>query len=76
MKMGTIVSPRRYDVAAGETIRPNSQRRTSILRYASWVAVFPIPLAVWLPSIAALSISGGIDVMGHKLSVFSDFGPN
>ncbi len=49
MKMGTIVSPWRYDAAAAETIRPDNQRRTTILRYASWAAVFPISLVVRLP---------------------------
>ena len=35
MKMGTIASLRRYDVAAAEAIRPDNLRRTAILRYAS-----------------------------------------
>jgi hypothetical protein len=35
--------------AAAETIRPDNQRRTTILRYASWAAVFPISLVVRLP---------------------------
>jgi len=49
MKMGTTASPWRYDAAAAETIRPDNQRRTTILRYASWAAVFPISLVVRLP---------------------------
>jgi len=49
MKMGTIVSPWRYEVAAGDAIRPDNQRRTAILRYASWAAVFPISRVVRLP---------------------------
>jgi hypothetical protein len=49
MKMGTIASPWRYEAAAGETIRPDNQRRTAILRYASWAAVFPISLVLRLP---------------------------
>jgi len=49
MKMGTIASPWRYDAVAAETIRPDNQRRTTILRYASWAAVFPISLVVRLP---------------------------
>jgi len=49
MKMGTIFSPWRYDAAAGETIQPDWQRRTTILRYASWAAAFPISLVVRLP---------------------------
>jgi len=55
----------RYDAAAGETIRPDNQRRTTILRYASWAAVFPISLVVRLHFDSALSISRGIDVMGQ-----------
>jgi hypothetical protein len=42
MKMVTIVSPWRYDAATAQAIRPDNQRRTAILRYASWAAVFPI----------------------------------
>jgi hypothetical protein len=34
MKMGTIVSPWRYDVATAEAIRPDNLRRTAILCYA------------------------------------------
>jgi hypothetical protein len=49
MKMGTTASPWRYDAAACETIRPDWQRRTTILRYASWAAAFPISLVVRLP---------------------------
>jgi hypothetical protein len=48
MKMGTIVSLWRYDAAAAEAIRPDNQRRTAILRYASWAAVFPISRVVRL----------------------------
>jgi len=49
MKMGTIASPWRYDVAADQTIRPHDLRRTAILRYASWTPVFPISRMVRLP---------------------------
>jgi hypothetical protein len=49
MKMGTTASPWRYDAAADETIRPDNQRRTAILRYALWATVFPISLVVRLP---------------------------
>jgi hypothetical protein len=49
MKMGTTASPWRYDAAAAETIWPDNQRRTSILRYASRAAVFPISPMVRLP---------------------------
>jgi hypothetical protein len=49
MKMSAAASPWRYDAAAAETIRPDNQRRTTILRYASWAAVFPISLVVRLP---------------------------
>jgi hypothetical protein len=38
MKMGTIVSPWRYDAAAGDAIRPDNPRPAAILRYASWLA--------------------------------------
>jgi hypothetical protein len=48
MKMGTTASPWRYDAAAAATIRPDSRRRTTILRYASWAAVLPISLVVRL----------------------------
>jgi hypothetical protein len=49
MKMGTTASPWRYEVAAADAIRPDNQRRTAILRYALWAAVFPISRLVWLP---------------------------
>jgi hypothetical protein len=49
MKMGTIASPWRYDAAAADAIRPDNQRRTAILRYASWTAVFPVSALVRLP---------------------------
>jgi hypothetical protein len=49
MKMGTIVSPWRYDVATAEAIRPDNLRRTAILRYASWAAVFRMSRVVRLP---------------------------
>lgn len=49
MKMGTTASLYPYDAAAAKAIRPDNQRRTTILRYASWAAVFPIPLVVRLP---------------------------
>lgn len=34
MKMGTITSPWRYDVAADQAIWPDSLRRAAIFRYA------------------------------------------
>jgi hypothetical protein len=49
MKMGTTASPWRYDAVATDAIRPKKQRRTAILRYASWSAVFSISLVVRLP---------------------------
>jgi hypothetical protein len=66
MKMGTIASPWRYDAAARHALQSANLRRPAILRYDSWAAVFPIS-AGWsgYPSIAALSINPGIDVMGH-----------
>jgi hypothetical protein len=42
MKMGTIASLWHYDAAASQAIRPDNVRRTSILRYAPWAALFPI----------------------------------
>ncbi len=50
MKMGTTASPWRYEVAAADAIRPDNRRRTAILRYASWAAVFPISWVVRLLS--------------------------
>jgi hypothetical protein len=47
--MGTIASLRRYDVAAAEAIRPDNLRRTAILRYASWAAVFRMSRVARLP---------------------------
>ena len=49
MKMGTIASPWHYDGVAAHAIRPDNQRRTPILCYASWAAVFPISRVVRLP---------------------------
>jgi hypothetical protein len=49
MAVGTTASPWRYDSTAAETIRLGNQRPTTILRYASWAAVFPISLVVRLP---------------------------
>src|SRR5882757_1249555 len=49
MKMGTIASLRRYDVAAAEAIRPDNLRRTAILCYASWAAVFRMSRVARLP---------------------------
>ncbi len=42
MKMCTIASPWRYDLATAQAIWPDDLRQTAILRYASWPAVFPI----------------------------------
>jgi len=61
MKMGTIASRWRYDGAAAETIRPDNERRTTILRYASWAVVFPISLVAGYSSIAAPSTRREID---------------
>ncbi|OAF12627.1 hypothetical protein AYJ54_46075 [Bradyrhizobium centrolobii] len=49
MKMGTIASPWRYDDTAAHAIRPDNQRQTAILRYASWAAVLLISRLVGLP---------------------------
>ena len=67
MKMGTIASLRRYDVAAAEAIRPDNLRRTAILRYASWAAVFRMSRVAGCPSMAAaISINPGYGPMGHS----------
>jgi hypothetical protein len=44
-----LFSPWRYDVATAEAIRPDNLRRTAILRYASWAAVFRMSRVVRLP---------------------------
>jgi hypothetical protein len=49
MKMGTIASSWRYDLAAADAIRPDNQRQIAILHYSSWTAVFPISGVVRLP---------------------------
>src|ERR1700738_767588 len=49
MKMGTTRSPWRYDSAAAQAIRPDNLRRTALLRYAAWGAVFPIWQVLRLP---------------------------
>jgi hypothetical protein len=61
MKMGTIVSPWRYDAIADDALRPTNLRWPAIFRYVSWAAVFRV-------SIAGLSINLGIDVMGQNLT--------
>ena len=67
MKMGTIRSPWRYDAAARHALQSASLRRPAILHYASGAAAF-LDFEEWsgYPSIAALSINPGIDVMGHS----------
>jgi hypothetical protein len=49
MKMGTIVSPWRYDAATAQSIRPDNLRRTAIFRYVSRAAVFRVSQVVRLP---------------------------
>ncbi|RZM99334.1 hypothetical protein CWO91_36090 [Bradyrhizobium genosp. SA-3] len=66
MKMGTIPSPWRYDATAAHAIQPDNQRRTAILHYASWAAVFRISGLVRLPSIAAISINPRNGAMGQE----------
>jgi hypothetical protein len=56
MKMGTIVSLWRYDVAAADAIRPDNRRRTTILRYALWAAV----LLVLMTCCSILNETAGI----------------
>jgi hypothetical protein len=41
MKVSTIASPWRYDVAADYALQSVNLRRPTILRYASWAADFP-----------------------------------
>ena len=65
MKMGTIASPWCYDVAAAQAIQPDNRRRTAILRYTSWTAVFPISRVVRLPFDCGHSIDLGNGAMGH-----------
>ena len=67
MKMGTIASPWRYDVAAAEAIRPDNLRRTAILRYASWAAVFRMSRVVRLPFDGSRHFDqSGYGPMGHS----------
>ena len=49
MKMGTIRSLWRYDAATADAIRLDNQRRTAILRYASWANVLPTSRVVRSP---------------------------
>src|SRR5260221_12229663 len=69
MKMGTIASPWRYDVAAAQAIQPEQRRRSAILRYTSWAAVFPISRVVRLPFDCGHSINPGNGAMGHLLTL-------
>lgn len=62
----TTASPWRHEVAAADAIRPDNQRRTAILRYASWAAVFPIRGWSGYPSAAAISINPGNGAIGQK----------
>jgi hypothetical protein len=41
MKMGTIVSPWRYDAAARYALQSANLRRPAILHYPSWAASLP-----------------------------------
>src|SRR5262249_35207362 len=66
MKMGTIVSPWRYDAAAAQAIRPDNLRGTSILRYAARPAFSRFCGWSGYPSIAAISIYQGTGAMGHN----------
>jgi hypothetical protein len=60
--MGTIASPWHYDAVACHAIRPDNQRRTAILRYASWALFLPISPG-GPPSMAAFLINPEIDAM-------------
>jgi hypothetical protein len=63
MKMGNIVSPRRYGAAACRALQSAKSATICDLALRLMAAVFPISQSVPLPSIAALSINRGIDVM-------------
>ena len=67
MKMGTIPSLWPYDAAARDALQSANLRRPAILYCASWGSCLP-DFAGWsgYPSMAALSINPGIDVMGQK----------
>ncbi len=62
MKMGTIASPWRYDAAACHALKHGNTRPPAILHYASRAAD-PVSQGARYPSIAALAINRGIDVM-------------
>jgi hypothetical protein len=67
MKMGTTRSLCRYDAAARRALQSASLRLPAILHYASRAAVLP-EIATWsaYPSVAAVPINPGIDVMGQE----------
>src|SRR5256885_1806676 len=67
MKMGTIVSPWRYDAAAGRALRPHDPGYPAIFRYrlaGGGLSDF----AGWsgYPTIAAFLTNPGIGAMGRK----------
>jgi hypothetical protein len=67
MKMGTIRSPCPYDPAVRHALQSANLRRPAILYCPSWGGCLP-DFAGWsgYPSIPALSINPGIDVMGQQ----------
>jgi hypothetical protein len=77
MKMGTIVSPWRYDGGTVQAIRPDNLRRTAMLptphgrpfsRFRGWSGY---------PSIAVISINSGNGAMDQKrTSVLFAEGPS
>jgi hypothetical protein len=64
MNMGNTASPWRYDAAARHVLQSASLRRPAILHYTSCAARLP-DIAGWsgYPSIAAMPVNPGIDVM-------------
>jgi hypothetical protein len=58
MKMGTIISPWRYDAAARDALQSTNLRQPAILHYASGPGALP-NIATWsaYPLIAAVPIN-------------------
>jgi hypothetical protein len=76
MKMGTIRSLCPYDAAAHHALQSVNLRPPAILRYASWAALPDFVGWSGYPSIAALSINPGIDVMGQEPTLFRQLARN
>src|SRR5262249_32121587 len=67
MKMGTAVSPWRYDAAADHALRPHNLRRPSLLRYAPLIAVGTVSTAVTAYYLAAAATMVFISDMVARL---------